>query len=384
MKTYLELFIQKTIFNSKITFYLFFVFPPIIPIIVIIKDFEIIKFNNTTHYKHATFTLIVLSVILISLIIKNYKNTPKKVKNFEYMKYINCSAKAFKFFNEYEKEQFYKTILSSIKEKDLSYPSNSLFRGKYTHSQTQFLKEINAEKYKDEILYELNFERFENEINGHKGKNWIRDIFSYKKAFHSAIRIVLGKISNSQNLENINLIKKAISNNINPSENRVELNYRCLKVDIDNIFLEKSKGLTETNYPSKKNIKTFESSLKILTIKHKEQLTLFLTDFFKNAKKQDIHYLLDLDLSSIYSTLYLKKCVKTFSFFLYKLYEEGYYNKSQLKLIYESDKIKSVSDSKINKATFSKHFYDFKSPKKKSNTKYYTQIINIFNSLKNT
>ena len=247
MKKFFELWMHKIVFRNHKTFMFFLIATPILPITILLVNFEKEKFLSDKFYMSIILFTILLFLIIIPFFIKIIRNARKDAENFDYIKYINCSVKAYKLFNQSDKKNFYKTILNAIREKDLKYIPNN----KHNSLYNLFLEEVNEGRFKDQILYELDFERFEDEISKHKEKKWIREIFWYKYAFRTAIKITLGKIPKQLNKDEIKKIKLVIANNINLSENGVELNKKSLKDDIDKVLvgeLKSSKEQVSNNY----------------------------------------------------------------------------------------------------------------------------------------
>lgn len=293
----------------------------------------IVYFNTKDYYKTLTIIFFIASIVFFIYLTKN-KN--KIYENHEYIKYINSSKGAFNLYSIMEKELFYKTILDAIKEKDLT---TTLFKKqKLNKAQVLFLSEVDSIKTKNNILSEIDFERFNNTIDSYEGKEWIRNIFSYKKGFRDGITIILSKLSSHPNTNKTSDLIRVLINNLNLSKNGISLNPKELKVDIDNIL--------ENSY-------IFFSN-KEKTLNFKELKDNFHSDFkdeiFELILNKEFHKLKKFKEKLIS----LKNGIKTAELIFWLNNKYDLYSKDELKHFFKLGVIKCCNDNIFDDNLFRK------------------------------
>ncbi len=365
MKKLFELFLHKTVFFNSKTFILSIIAVPFIPLILLAIDFELDRFNNDIFYRGIYLTSIIILLIFFPFFIKIIRNAKKDSKNFGYIKYISCSVDTFKLFKKTDQIKFYNTIIIAIREKDLKYSQSR--SNKYNPSQNDFLKTINTENFKEKILYELDFERFQDIINSYKRKEWIRQIFWYKYKFREGAKIILQKLTNHPDNVDVDVLTEVFINNLNLTESGVNLNPKELKTDIDLVLNNKNKLSPN------------------LTLEQKEVIFDFLKSYFRVYTEQDIKNLINLDIHLIIGPLKLKKTNTSLSLLFLLLLKKEVYSRDEIDSIFDCNKIEPSRGSRQNfdRKVFSKYLNFYKKNKKIIHlSKDYKKSVSVLESLK--
>lgn len=292
----------------------------------------IIYFNTQNHY--LTLLFFVTSVFFFFILTKK-KN--KIYENHSYIKYINSSKGAYNLFSTNEKQLFHKTIINAIKEKDLI--TTFYKKQKLNKAQAIFLSEIDSINTKRSILSEIDFERFNNAIKSYKGKEWIRNIFSYKKGFRDGTTIILSKLSNHPSTNDINGLIRILINNLNLSKEGITLNPKELKIEVDNIL---------------ENCFQFDSNKENKTLKFTELEKNFYSEFkeeiFKLILNKEFHKLKEFKEKLIS----LKDGIKTAELIFWLNNKYDLYTEDELKCFFNLGVIKCSNDSIFNDSLFRK------------------------------
>lgn len=388
MKKYIGLFVHKIVFYNYTIFKIFFISIPLTPIILL-----------SVYYKTDVFYFILITICILLLFYFIYKIwSDKNLKsNFYYLKYINSSKETYQLLKEEEKVNFYDTIIKAIIEKDLVI--TFVKKQEFNKAQINFISEINSIKNKENILSEIGFERFNDTIESYKGKEWIRDIFLYKREYRKGVNIILSKLSNYPNKEKTNDLINVLINNINLSENGITLaTEKEFKNEIDNVLynqnLKNHKTIVSVNnhnetkilihnrkekyiYNEKNTQNTYKTKVKInnrkeehlgkktisksLTKKQEEHSIKILKKWFKDLTDKEALILLNLETSK---TLFLKGDFKPYSYFLSILENKDYYTSRQIEDFLDSKQLRSWKSkealSKFNHRTYKKNLEDAK------------------------
>ncbi|CAL2080305.1 hypothetical protein TD3509T_190029 [Tenacibaculum dicentrarchi] len=384
MKKYISLFVHKIVFYNYTIFKIFFISIPLIPIILL-----------SIYCKTDVFYFLLITAYTLLLLFFIYKiRSNKNLKyNFYYLKYINLSKETYQLLREDEKVNFYDTIIKAIIEKDLLL----IFfkKQEFNKSQTSFISEINSIKIKENILSEISFERFNNTIETYKGKEWIRDIFLYKRKYRKGVDIILSKLSNHPNTEKTSDLIRVLINNLNLSENGITLEpEKDFKNEIDYVLdnqnPESHKTIVSVNnhnetkilihnrkekhiYNEKNTQNTYNTKIynhieepigkqtisKSLTKKQKEHSIKILKNWFKDLTDKEALILLNLETSKI---LFLKGDFTPYSYFLSILEKKGHYTSTQIEDFLDSEQLKSWKTkkplNKLNHRTYKKNLED--------------------------
>jgi hypothetical protein len=325
MKSLFEYLLHHTFLKNKFTTYNCLRYSSFILTLII-------YFSTKNHY----LTLLFFAIsIFIFLFLTKKKN--KIYENHSYIKYINSSKVAYNLYSTNEKHLFYKTIINAIREKDLITTLSK--KQKLNKAQTIFLSEIDSIKTKKSVLSEIDFERFNNTIKSYRGKEWIRNIFSYKKGFRDGTTIILSKLSNHPNTNNINGLIRVLVNNLNLSEDGITLNPKELKIEVDNIL--------ENSYEFDSNK---ENKILNFTELEKNFYSEFKEEIFELILNKEFHKLKEFKEKLIS----LKDGIKTAELIFWLNNKYDLYTEDELKCFFNLGVIKCSNDSIFNDSLFRK------------------------------
>ncbi|WP_418501951.1 hypothetical protein [Flagellimonas sp.] len=168
----------------------------------------------------------------------------KAPKDFNVVKYSNCSMSLYEALGETEKRTFHKYLIKSIREKDMGFDSYMCAFETYPKITRTLIQDLSSKKFKRRLLSELTFERLNSEIKNQKKKSlWIRSFFSYKIAMERALAITMENVSDASVLNSMNEIHKALAININIGSNGVTLDAKGLKA----MLIDINQNVTSVN-----------------------------------------------------------------------------------------------------------------------------------------
>lgn len=226
MRVIIEYLLHNTWLRNKKTFFNGLRFSSFLISIVFFS------FNITSSINY----LFLIASIIFFLIVSKYKKN--LYENFNFTKYNNCSKGTFSLYSENERKKFYDTLINTIKHNDLNFDNKKHLK----------FKKMDTPEFKEYLINDFNYETFSVIISELKSDIWIRDVFTYKKAFIRFIAILnSGLIRNSKEIEHLNLKKTAIifNNNIQITKKKITLIEIEFKKDLDKIFLPLSTSKEE-------------------------------------------------------------------------------------------------------------------------------------------
>lgn len=194
MISFYDFFAHKIIAKNK---YSLFMTLPIIFIALLL--YLVISLWELLAFPGANLEKLIMGFLFISFgwVLYIYFNRVLKTpKDFNVVKYFDCSMSLYEALGETEKRTFYKYLIKSIKEKDMGFDSYMCAFETYPKIKRMLIQDLSSKKFKNQLLSELTFERLNCEIKNQKKKSlWIRSFFSYKIAMDRALAIAMENAS---------------------------------------------------------------------------------------------------------------------------------------------------------------------------------------------